>query len=349
MSVALALTMGLVAVTIHPLRADVKSDQKTLVRFEGMLGKVAGFFGGKAAREGVKTSVAVKGDRKVSLTDQTGQIIDLEEEKIYDLDIRRKTYKVTTFAELRRAMEEARRKAAEDMKKVQAEEKPAAKPEPADPNAKQMEVDFDLKETGQKRTINGFDSRQIVMTITMREKGKTLEQSGGMVLTSDIWMTPTIRAMQEVVDFDIRYAKALAGPMISGASANEMAAAMAMYPMMQEAIARMRAENVKMDGTAVQTTTTIDAVQSAEEVAAAQKEQQQQGSQSGGSNAPTGVGGLLGGLGRRMANRGNSNPAAPPAAPGRVTFMTMTNEVLGVATTVSDADVAIPAGFKENK
>lgn len=161
-------------------------------------------------------------------------------------------------------------------------------------------------------------------------------------------MTPAIRAMQEVADFDIRYAKALAGPMISGASANEMAAAMAMYPMMQEAIARMRTENVKMDGTAVQTTTTIDAVQSAEEVAAAQKEQQQ-GSQSGGSNAPTGVGGLIGGLGRRMANRGNSNTAAPPAAPGRATFMTMTNEVLGVTTTVSDADLAIPAGFKESK
>jgi hypothetical protein len=27
--------------------------------------------------------------------------------------------------------------------------------------------------------------------------------------------------------------------------------------------------------------------------------------------------------------------------------MTMSNEVLGVTTTVSDADVAIPAGFKE--
>jgi hypothetical protein len=60
------------------------------------------------------------------------------------------------------------------------------------------------------------------------------------------------------------------------------------------------------------------------------------------------VGGLLGGLGRRMANRGNNNSgSAPPSAPGRTTFMTMSNEVLGVTTTVSDADVAIPAGFKE--
>lgn len=345
--IAAALTLGLIGVSMESLRADVKSDEKTLVKFEGILGRVVSLFGGKAAREGVQTSIAVKGDRKVSLTDQTGQIIDLREEKIYDLDIRRKTYKVTTFGELRRQMEEARKKAAEDLKKAQAEEKvQPAQAEPAAQDDKQMDVDFDLKETGQKKNINGFDSRQIVMTITMREKGKTLEQSGGMVLTSDIWMTPAIKAMKEVVDFDVRYAQALAGPMISGASAGEMAAAMAAYPLMTDAIARMRAENVKMDGTAVQTTTTIDAVKSAEQIAAEKEQQSSQSSQSTSSGSSGTVGGLLGGLGRRMANRGNTNQ---PAASGRATFMTMTNEVLKVSTTVSDADLAVPAGFKEGR
>jgi hypothetical protein len=123
-----------------------------------------------------------------------------------------------------------------------------------------------------------------------------------------------------------------------------MAAAMAAYPLMKDAIARMRAENVKMDGTAVQTITTLDAVKSAEQVAA--EKDQQQSPQSSGSSAPTGVGGLLGGLGRRMANKGNNNQ---PAASDRVTFMTMTNEILKVATTVADDDLALPAGFKENK
>jgi hypothetical protein len=345
---AVALAAGVVMTSVPVLRADVKTDERAQVRFEGLLGKMAGLFGGRAAREGVKTTVAVRGDRKASLTDQTGQIVDLKEEKIYDLDLRRKTYKVTTFAELRRQMEEAQRKAAEDMKKAQA----GAQSQPAPggdttaaQDGRQMDVDFDLKETGQKKTINGFDARQIVMTITMREKGKTLEQSGGMVLTSDIWMTPAIKAMKEVADFDLRYAKALAGPMIAGASPDQMAAAMAMYPMMKDAIARMRAENVKMDGTAVQTTTRIDAVQSAEQQAAAQQQQQDQQQSSGSSSG--GVGGLLGGLGRRMANRGNSNN--PPQTPGRATFMTITSEILSVATAVADADLAVPAGFKESK
>ena len=54
-----------------------------------------------------RSTVAVKGDRKATMGDTTGQIIDLAEEKIYDLDLKKKSYKVTTFAELRRRMEEA--------------------------------------------------------------------------------------------------------------------------------------------------------------------------------------------------------------------------------------------------
>lgn len=44
------------------------------------------------------------------------------------------------------------------------------------------------------------------MTIMVREKGKTLEQGGGMVLKSNMWLAPTIAAMKEVADFDLKYA-----------------------------------------------------------------------------------------------------------------------------------------------
>ena len=199
-----ALVLGLVAATAHSLRADVKTDEKSLVKFEGMLGRVVGIFGGKVAREGVKTSVAVSGDRKASLTDTTGQIVDLKEEKIYDLDIKKKSYKVITFAELRQQIEDAQKKAAEEMKKAQAEGKTAQQQPPPSSDSKQIEVDFDLKESGQTKTINGFDTEEFVMTITMREKGKTLEESGGMVLTSNTWMAPRVAAMKEIADFQIR-------------------------------------------------------------------------------------------------------------------------------------------------
>src|SRR6266516_4578815 len=112
--IALALTLAFLAASSYSLKADVRTDQKGRVEFGGMLGKMVNFFGGKAAREGVATTVAVKGDRMSTVSESTGQIVDLAEEKIYDLDMKRKTYKVTTFDELRRRMEEARKKAEED-------------------------------------------------------------------------------------------------------------------------------------------------------------------------------------------------------------------------------------------
>jgi hypothetical protein len=341
-----ALVFGLVGASTYSLKADVKTDEKTLVKFEGMLGRVVGIFGGKAAREGVKSSVAVRGDRMATLNDTTGNIVDLKEEKIYDLDMKKKSYRVITFAELRKQIEDAQKKAAEEMKKAQAENKTAQQPPPPSSDQKQMEVDFELKESGQKKQINGFDTKEFVMIVTMREKGKKLEESGGIVLTSNIWEAPRVAAMKEIADFQIRFAKAIATPMIQGASADEMASAMAMYPMMKDAIARARTEAVKMDGTPILTTTTIEAVQSAEQIAQSQQQQQQGSTSSSTPTNPTAaVGSLLGGLMKR--GQKPSNTAA--AAPGHATIMTSTSEVLKIGSTVVDADLSIPAGFKENK
>jgi len=79
------------------LGADVRTQEKGHVKFEGTLGRMVNLFGGKAAREGIVSEVAVKGGRKMTANEQTGQLIDLADEKIYDLDLRKKTYKVTTF------------------------------------------------------------------------------------------------------------------------------------------------------------------------------------------------------------------------------------------------------------
>lgn len=335
-----ALTLTGLMLSSYSLRADVRADQKTQVQFGGMLGRMFNMFGGKSAREGVTTTIAVKGDRKASINDTAEQIVDLAEEKVYDVDLKKKSYTVTTFAELRRRMEDARKKAEEDARKEAGREK--AKPQAADPDAKQMEVDFDIKNTGAKKMINSFDTHQTVMTVTVREKGKTLEQGGGMVMTSDMWLAPKIAAMKEIADFEARYAKQLYGSTIAGVSAEQMAAAMAMYPMIKDALGKMTAEGGKIDGTPVQTTTTMDAVKSEEQIA-------EEAKASGGDSksvASGGVGGMLGGFARKMAAKkmGGDDANKP-----RATFMTMNSEVLKVLTDVTPADVAVPAGFKEAK
>jgi hypothetical protein len=345
--IALVLAAGLALSSAQMLKADVRSDQKTKFQFAGALGKVVNFFGGKAAREGVTSTIAVKGSRKLTMNDTTGQIIDLSEEKVYDLDVKKKSYKVSTFADLRRKMEEDRQKAEQAAAKEQAADK--SEPAKKDPNAKEMEIDFDVKNTGEKKDVNGFSTSEAVMTITVREKGKTLQQSGGMVMTSDMWLAPSIPAMREVAEFDMQYARKLYGPMLSGASPQDMAQAMAMYPMMKPALEKMAAEGSKLQGTPILTTTTMDAVKSADQMAAEAKQGSSDDKSSGGS-ASGGVGGLAGGFARRLAQRKSSNDDAAANTPkDRTTVITTSTEVLKVSTTVSADEVAIPAGFKESK
>jgi len=332
---ALVLTFAAVAL---PVQADVKKEERNQVSFAGAFGKVVNFFGGKAAREGVVSSVAVSGDRKMMTTgDNTAQIVDLREEKVYDLDLRRKTYKVTTFEEIRRQMREAAERAKENAAKEQPKE------EQPQTQGKELDIDFDIKNTGQTKPVNGFDTRQVVATITVREKGKKLEDSGGLVMTVDTWLTKEV-SLKEIADFERRYWEKLAGPVIA-ADMQQMAAAMAMFPGLKEAFARLSRED--FGGTAILTTTRVDAVKSAE-----QMKQQAASSESASSNSgsnPLSVGGAIGGFMRRRQQQKQAEQAAanPNADPSRSTFLTINNEVLKIATNVTSADVAMPAGFKQ--
>jgi hypothetical protein len=301
-----------------------------------MLGKMFNLFGGSKAKEGVTETITVKGDRKATITGDTGQIVDLAEEKVYELNLKDKSYKVITFAEMRRQMEEARRKAEEDARKSEAREKKDGQ--------KEMEVDFDIKDTGAKKEINGYSCRQVLTTIGVHEKGKKLEQSGGILMTVDSWMAPGIAAMKEVAEFDARYVKALG----LEASAKDLAQAMAMYPGMKDAMAKFQKEKVNIQGTPVQVVMTFQTVMTPEQAAQAKKRDEDKP-----ASPTSALGGMLGRFGRKKAadDTKDKEPAqasaTAPAGEGRSTIMTSNTDLLGVATTVNAADLQVPAGFKQ--
>jgi hypothetical protein len=319
-----SVAFSLVVLAAGGAQAEVKTRDRSQVKFEGMLGRMMGMFGGKAMKDGVVSTNAVKGDRKVTITDSTGRIVDLAEEKVYELDMKKKTYTVATFAELRQQLKDAQEKARRDAEKA-ARDEPGKAKEPADKEkAPEVEVDFDVKETGQRKSIAGYDAREVVMTITVREKGKTLEDSGGLVITSDLWLGPEIPAMKELAEFELRYWKAIA-PETTGVSAEQMAAVVAMYPMVKQGVERMNREKVNLKGAPLSTVTTFDAVKSPEQAA---------------RDTESSSGGGLGGMLARKMMKKDDKP--------RVTIFTVTGETLEIATTVTPADLEIPAGFKKS-
>lgn len=313
-------------------QADVKSRQKSHVKFEGALGKVVNLFGGKAAKEGIVSTIALKGNRQLTTNDSTGELIDLDAEKIYSIDFKGKSYKVMTFAEMRRQVEEARAKASE-----------SAQRQGGEPGEANFEITVDVKKTGEQKTLIGETCHQYIMTLTLHQKGKTLEQGGGMVITSDVWLGPEGSAVREQADFSRRYVAKLLGS--EGETlARDMLSAIAMYPGLQEGMARMQKETAKMQGTPYLTMVTFESVMTAEQ-AQAKAEQDK--------NAGPGIGGIAGGLGgmfgRKKKDDAPKDNAPAGAAKGRSTIMTSTTEVLSIESGVTAADVDIPAGFKEKK
>ena len=308
-----------------PGYAEVKTRDKSQVKFEGTLGRLFNLFGGKSAKEGVEGRTAVKGNRKATLNSNGGTIVDLTEEKVYDLDAKKKQYTVTTFDELRRRMREAEEKAKEEAQK----EEPGKKSEPQKPT-KEYEFDFDVKDTGQRKQIAGYDARNTIATVTVREKGKKLEESGGLVMTSDMWLGPQIPQMKEFADFEVKYWKQLQGPQTSAMSAEQMAMVLATLPMIGKAMERMQKDSDKLTGTALETTTTFESVLSKDQLTEAQAQQQQSGG-----------GGLGGMLAKKLMKKD------PPKE--RATVLTMIHQILEVSTTVDPADLAIPADYKEKK
>lgn len=311
------LPLVLIVGSTPPLSADVKIQEKSLVTFAGLLGRAAGMLSGPAARDGIISTVALKQGRRARFNELAGEIVDLAAERIYVLDMKRKSYSVTTFDEVRRRFKDAQANMESD----------AGKTEPDD-LAKQMEVDFQVENTAQTKTINGFAARRVIATVTVREKGKTLEEGGGLILTSDMWLTPAIESLKEISDFERRYWAQIAGS--TAGNTAQMAATMTIYPFLKDAMIRLEEEKQKADGTVVVTTLTVESVKS--------QAQMSEPSDDPGS-AATRIGELLGGLG---AGRGSDQKQE-----ARTTFMKSTHEVLNVSTDVTAAEVSIPAGFIE--
>ncbi|OYW05878.1 MAG: hypothetical protein B7X11_01570, partial [Acidobacteria bacterium 37-65-4] len=291
------------------LHADVKTQHKTSFKLEGMLGGLLNRFAGDAAKDGLIRTTAVKGSRQLRGTPQQGKIIDLAEEKVYDLDMRKKEYRVTTFAELRQAWQDAQAKAQQDAKSASKED------QPTDPqqSGKQYEVSVSVKETGQSKAVAGYNAREVVVTITLHEKGKTLDAGGGMELINTMWIAPKIAALDEITQFDTKFYKAVYGNMLAGADPAQMSMLLASYPSFKDLSEKMSGELKKLQGTPLATTMELYAVKSPEDMAAAPQDK------------PSG-GGLMGRLASRMGPK-------PKASEARSKVFTSSDEVVSIDTT----------------
>jgi len=151
-------------------------------------------------------------------------VIDLDKETITHIDYAKKTYSVRTFAQMKQAMDE--------MSQKMASQKGG---QPAD-----MQFDIKMKDTGQIKTINGNTAHEMVMTMVMQGSDAKSGAKGGIDVTTDMWIAPSVAGYDEVKNFSRRMSQKLAwapgqNPLIS-------------RPDMQRAMAELYKEGSKMDG-----------------------------------------------------------------------------------------------------
>lgn len=328
---ALAAALGLSVPLLG--EAGVKTDEHTRVQLGGALGGILKLFGGKAAKEGIVTKTAVVGDRRLVIGEDAGQIVDLAEERIYDLDFKKKTYSVTTFADLKKKFDEMRAKAEQDAAAKAEADKKQPSQEPVE-GAKEFDVEFQSSPTAEKKTIAGHEARLVILRVTVHEKGRSLQQAGGLLFRNDLWMAPKLTELDELHAWNQRYALKMAevyGVAAGTDAVEQMAKLQAMYPGAQKAMERLRAETEKVNlaGTPVATTLTVTAIRSQEQLAAAEKDSM---------NANTGITGFLA---KQAFKKGAGDPTEP-----RQMLLTSARELLRVTKDASAADVALPSGLK---
>jgi len=306
--------------------------------------KIAGAFS-KQAREPIRTTVLVKGNRMASLDARNGHIIDLDKETITEIDFQQRTYSVITFAQM-----------AEALQQLEAKLKSEKGAEQAD-----LSIKASVKDTGQSKPISGVNTREVILTVEMEGTDKKTGQRGTfMVVTADMWMGQPA-GYNEIRDFYQRMAQKLNWTPGSGMFAQGRSDIM-------RGMADLQKEAAKLDGVPVYQVTKMGAPGAAvpegqqppaeqPRTAQPQAEPQEKPSVGGALGRLGGRLGGLGGLARRRKAEPEAQPQpqaqpeaaqAPPPGAFSGTLMEMTSELTGFSSAgIDPGRFEVPAGFKQ--
>jgi hypothetical protein len=286
--------------------------------------------GGGALKEPQVSTVAVQGNRLVRRSKRQAEIIDLDKRTITTINFEKRTYTEMTFEQMKQMLEQASK--AVSQKTADAQKQP-------DGQSVNLDVDGDIKDTGQTKTINGMEAREFQMTMTMAATDPKSGQSGAMKMNSDMWIAKDVPGAAEMREFYKRMAKELDwAPTGMGAMMNR--------PDVARAMSKMMAEGEKMDGTPVEQVIRIGADGAAPDGGSQQTAAPRPslGDALGGA-----LGGKLGGFGGfgKKKKQDDVAPAADAQAGGG-SLMEMTIEDTGFSTGSVDSSLfAIPGDFKK--
>lgn len=345
------MVWGCLLASLAPLlaQADVTMEENMSVTGAGLM---------KMANMSGTTKTTISGDKARTDSDmrfesgmmralaggagQSTEIVRLDQDKIYQLNNKKKTYTETTFAERRALMEQAM----SQQQKAQASQQQAASGvdesqcEWSDPKA-------DVKKTGEKATIGGYQAERTTIVATQACTDKKTGQVCEFGLMMDQWMAPDFEASAETIAYQRAYAEKLG---LTAASSRDFAErAQTMFGRYKGLLDEVAAKTRDLKGYPVKASFSLGVggpqCQSAQQTQAASDES---------SATPTSLGGALGGaLGGMFGKKKEAQPApatTPPPATinGLVPLMTVSTELISITRDPAPAPAfEVPAEFKK--
>ncbi len=202
---ASAFTLTLVLSGIS--HADVTLEQRMSVQGTGLMS--AGNMSGT-------TKTTISGERSRSDSDiqlqsrfvrmlahgaggPSADIVRLDQDKIYHLDLNKKTYTETTFEELRAQLQHAM---------DQAKDNPQASPQPVDESkCEWLDPKVQVNRTGEKATVAGFEAERLMISASQPCRNKDTGAICEVALGLDEWLAPQFSAGAEATRFHREYAQ----------------------------------------------------------------------------------------------------------------------------------------------
>ncbi len=343
------------ALAVAPAFADFTYEQTTRITGGSMLRMMRMIPGGGKALEPQVSTNLIRGNQMATVNARTISVIDLDRETMTEIDLEKNTYGVITFADFKLAMEAMQKKMAKQMKQGEAS----------------AEFTVDIKETGAKKNIGGFNAREVQLLMSMAMKDpKHPEQVGKMDMNTELWLAPSVAGYDQVRKFHIRMAEKIGFSQES----MRMGRMAAMQPGMSQGMAKLAAESSKLEGVPVMTIMRMTGAGMGGDMPdtggapppsggeAAQQESGNQGGRAVGGALGGAAGAVLGGLGgfgrKKKAPPKEEAPAAQPeqaqpaaapakaAAPGAL--MEITTELTSFSSGAVDGSKFIPPpGAKE--
>ena len=193
-----------------------------------------------------------------------------------------------------------------------------------------MDVNIDLKETGQRKTINGFNATEMVMTMEM-DNPQARQQGMKMKMEMDIWVSPDVPGAGELRTFYQRNAgKFPWGAMMGGGRGN---------PSMQKAMADLRRKMAEVKGVPVLQVMKMGAAGNEAQMAQMQKGMEQARAQL-----------------EEMKKQGKLPPQMEEqlkrmtaASPGGSMFETTMESGNFSSSAIQDSVFAVPAGYQQTE